>query len=106
MPSPIEASFLEVEGRPSIREVTKQTTSVRFQTTVSACAKGAKGVTHTKVRATVLGILGFDGLSHRCGPAFFGVRMSASFAHQESRNVRTFGHAVNLKEGKSCALPH
>ena len=31
-PSTIEASFLEVEGRPSIREVTKQTTSVRFQT--------------------------------------------------------------------------
>jgi hypothetical protein len=57
-PSTIEDSFLEVKGRPSIREVMMQTTSVRFQTTMSARAKGTKGVTHTKVRAIVLGILG------------------------------------------------
>ena len=37
---------------------------------MSARAKGTNGVTHTKVRAIVLGILGFDGLSHRCGPAW------------------------------------
>ena len=68
-PSTIEASFLEVEGRLSIREVTKETTSVRLQTAVSARAKGTKEVTHPKVRAIVLGILGFDSLSHR---VFFG----------------------------------
>ena len=37
---------------------------------MSARAKGTNGVTHTKVRAIVLGILGSDGLSHRCGPAW------------------------------------
>ena len=61
-PRTIEAAFVEIKCGPSIREVTKETTSVRFQTTVSAAdgAKGTKGVTHTEVRTKVLGILGFD----------------------------------------------
>jgi hypothetical protein len=68
--SAIEAAFVEIKCGPSIREVTKETTSVRFQTSVSAGAKGTKGVTHTEVRTEVLGILGFDGLSHRGGSSW------------------------------------